>query len=127
MGEFLGLGLTHYPLLSVADDRMADLLRWTLTDPGIPESEKDPAHWPAPDRRLPAVPGLRRRGHAFPVRVPADHGELLRPARDRRARWAGPVRRHPRRAPRPGRPEPETVLPAGRGGRPCDGEDRPPG
>jgi hypothetical protein len=46
MAEFLGLGLTHYPLLSVADDRMADLLRWTLADPGIPDAEKDPANWP---------------------------------------------------------------------------------
>ena len=51
MAEFLGLGLTHYPLLSVADDRMADLLRWTLTDPGIPEAEKDPANWPELMRR----------------------------------------------------------------------------
>ncbi len=47
MAEFLGLGLTHYPPLSVADDRMADLLRWTLTDPGIPEQRRDPANWPA--------------------------------------------------------------------------------
>ena len=51
MAEFLGIGLTHYPLLSVADDRMADLLRWTLADPGIPEAEKDPANWPAQMRR----------------------------------------------------------------------------
>jgi hypothetical protein len=51
MAAFLGLGLTHYPLLSVADDRMADLLRWTLTDPGIPEAEKDPANWPELMRR----------------------------------------------------------------------------
>jgi hypothetical protein len=46
MAEILGLGLTHYPLLSVGDDHMADLLRWTLGDPDIPEQEKDPAHWP---------------------------------------------------------------------------------
>ena len=51
MAEFLGLGLTHYPLLSVADNRMADLLRWTLTDPSIPEAEKDPANWPELTRR----------------------------------------------------------------------------
>jgi len=51
MAEFLGLGLTHYPLLSVPDDRMADLLRWTLSDPGIPAAEKDPAHWPELMRR----------------------------------------------------------------------------
>jgi hypothetical protein len=51
MAEFLGLGLTHYPLLSVADDRMADLLRWTLADPGIPDAEKDPVNWPEAMRR----------------------------------------------------------------------------
>ena len=46
MTGILGLGLTHYPLLSVPDNHMADLLRWTLRDPGIPASEKDPANWP---------------------------------------------------------------------------------
>ncbi|MUM18863.1 extradiol ring-cleavage dioxygenase [Mycobacterium sp. CBMA271] len=46
MAQFLGLGLTHYPLLTVPDPHMADLLRWTLTDPGIPEAEKDSSHWP---------------------------------------------------------------------------------
>ena len=51
MAEILGLGLTHYPLLSVTDEHMADLLRWTLRDPGIPEAEKDPANWPALMRR----------------------------------------------------------------------------
>ena len=33
MAEILGLGLTHYPLLSVTDEHMADLLRWTLRTP----------------------------------------------------------------------------------------------
>ena len=51
MAEILGLGLTHYPLLSVTDEHMADLLRWTLRDPGIPAAEKDPANWPALMRR----------------------------------------------------------------------------
>src|SRR3979411_1419496 len=46
MAEILGLGLTHYPLLSVTDEHMADLLRWTLRDPDIPAAEKDPANWP---------------------------------------------------------------------------------
>ena len=36
MAHFLGLGLTHYPLLAGTDEHMADLLRWTLTDPDIP-------------------------------------------------------------------------------------------
>jgi hypothetical protein len=47
MTEILGLGLTHYPLLAVTDEHMADLLRWTLRDPDIPAAEKDPANWPA--------------------------------------------------------------------------------
>lgn len=46
MNQFLGLGITHYPLLAVTDEHMADLLRWTLTDPDIPEVDKDPANWP---------------------------------------------------------------------------------
>ena len=50
MTEILGLGITHYPLLSVTDEHMADLLRWTLGDPGIPAAEKDPRHWPEPMR-----------------------------------------------------------------------------
>jgi hypothetical protein len=47
MAHFLGLGLTHYPLLAGTDEHMASLLRWTLTDPDIPAAEKDPANWPA--------------------------------------------------------------------------------
>ncbi|MDV6294087.1 DODA-type extradiol aromatic ring-opening family dioxygenase [Rhodococcus aetherivorans] len=51
MAEFLGLGITHYPLLAGTDEHMAGLLRWTLTDPDIPEDLKDPANWPARMRR----------------------------------------------------------------------------
>src|ERR1700753_3445197 len=47
MAHFLGLGLTHYPLLAGTDEHMADLLRWTLTDPDIPAGAKDPAGWSA--------------------------------------------------------------------------------
>jgi hypothetical protein len=50
MAHFLGLGLTHYPLLAGADEHMADLLRWTLADPDIPAEAKDPANWSAPMR-----------------------------------------------------------------------------
>ncbi len=46
MAEFLGLGITHYPLLAGTDEHMAGLLRWTLTDPDIPDAAKDPAGWP---------------------------------------------------------------------------------
>ena len=45
MADFLGLGITHYPLLAGTDDHMAGLLRWTLTDPDIPASAKDPSTW----------------------------------------------------------------------------------
>lgn len=47
MGEILGLGITHYPPLSGTDDHMADILRWTLDDPGIPEELRSPEGWPA--------------------------------------------------------------------------------
>lgn len=30
----IGLGVTRHPSLTGADERMADLLRWTLRDPG---------------------------------------------------------------------------------------------
>lgn len=46
MAEFLALGMTHYPMLAGVDDQMAALLRWTLQDPDIPDSAKDPANWP---------------------------------------------------------------------------------
>jgi Catalytic LigB subunit of aromatic ring-opening dioxygenase len=51
MAEFLGLGLTHYPLLAGTDEHMAGLLRWTLGDPDIPDAAKDPASWPERMRR----------------------------------------------------------------------------
>jgi hypothetical protein len=47
MAHFLGLGMTHYPLLAGTDEHMADLLRWTLADPDIPTEAKDPANWSA--------------------------------------------------------------------------------
>ncbi|GAA2901376.1 hypothetical protein GCM10010472_69480 [Pseudonocardia halophobica] len=46
MTTALGLGLTHYPLLAGTDANMANLLRWTLTDPDIPEAAKDVSSWP---------------------------------------------------------------------------------
>ncbi|MFC9841258.1 extradiol ring-cleavage dioxygenase, partial [Rhodococcus sp. NPDC127530] len=48
MGDFLALGMTHYPLLAGTDEHMAGLLRWTLTDPDIPVEEKDPRMSRAP-------------------------------------------------------------------------------
>ena len=50
MAHFLGLGLTHFPLLAGTDEHMTGLLRWTLTDPDIPAEAKEPANWAAPMR-----------------------------------------------------------------------------
>ena len=46
MSAFLGLGITHYPMIIGADKHMAGILRWTLQDPDIPASAKDPGNWP---------------------------------------------------------------------------------
>ncbi len=46
MAELLGLGLSHYPPLSLPDEQMATILRVTLRDQGIPEGVKDPRVWP---------------------------------------------------------------------------------
>ncbi|ABL81651.1 MULTISPECIES: hypothetical protein [unclassified Nocardioides] len=44
--DAIGIGMTHYPMLAGTDEHMADLLKWTLNDPGIPAGYKDPANWP---------------------------------------------------------------------------------
>src|SRR5487761_1009523 len=46
MGDFIALGMTHYPMLLGPNEHMADLLRSSLRDPDIPEHRKNPAHWP---------------------------------------------------------------------------------
>jgi hypothetical protein len=51
MGQVLGLGVTHYPLLCVPDEHMAALLSWTLEDPDLPPAARDTAHWPDAMRR----------------------------------------------------------------------------
>ena len=45
MADVLGVGLTHYPMLSGADTHMANLLKTALKDPDIPDEVKDPASW----------------------------------------------------------------------------------
>jgi hypothetical protein len=50
VGDVLGLGISHYPLLSAPDEHLSSLLRYTLSDPEIPAARKDPANWPAPMR-----------------------------------------------------------------------------
>jgi Catalytic LigB subunit of aromatic ring-opening dioxygenase len=51
MGEILGLGMTHYPPLAARDERMAELLRLTMRDPGLPEKLRSPSGWPEAMRR----------------------------------------------------------------------------
>jgi hypothetical protein len=51
MGDVLGLGITHYPLLLGKDELMAALLGMTLKDPDIPPERKDPANWSAEARQ----------------------------------------------------------------------------
>lgn len=43
----MGVGLSHYPPLSGRDEDMAGILRWTLEDPSIPPTTRDPSSWPA--------------------------------------------------------------------------------
>jgi hypothetical protein len=45
MAQVLGLGLSHYPPLSMPDAKMAGILAATLEDPAIPAEARDPANW----------------------------------------------------------------------------------
>lgn len=45
MGDALGLGLTHYPLLLAKDEFMAALLKSSMKDPDIPADAKNPELW----------------------------------------------------------------------------------
>jgi hypothetical protein len=47
MGEILGLGCTHYPGLTVPDERLPAGFHRLLTAPGVPAYYKDRANWPA--------------------------------------------------------------------------------
>jgi hypothetical protein len=51
MGEILGLGVTHSPLLAGRDEDMARIFRRVLQDPGLPEPLRRPEGWPEPVRR----------------------------------------------------------------------------
>jgi hypothetical protein len=50
MGEILGLGMTHVPLLAGRDEDMTRILRRVLADPDLPERYRRPDGWPAPMR-----------------------------------------------------------------------------
>ena len=47
MGETLLLGVSHYPPLAKADNRMASILASMLRNPNLPEELKTPQGWPA--------------------------------------------------------------------------------
>jgi hypothetical protein len=47
VGDVLGIGLSHYPMFSMADPFMSGLLKYTLADPDIPAEAKVPGNWPA--------------------------------------------------------------------------------
>jgi hypothetical protein len=46
MAELLAAGLSHFPPLCHDDAALAAALRWTLEDPGLPESLRRPESWP---------------------------------------------------------------------------------
>ena len=48
MGEILGLGVTHVPLLAGRDEDMTRILRRVLQDPDLPERDRRPETWPEP-------------------------------------------------------------------------------
>ena len=48
MGEILGLGVTHYPSLTVVDEGMLWLFKHILSAPLIDHRYKDRRNWPAP-------------------------------------------------------------------------------
>ncbi len=48
MGQILGLGLTHFPLLLGKPDAYTSILRRTLTSPVVPDEMKDPRQWSEP-------------------------------------------------------------------------------
>ncbi len=51
MGEILGLGVTHVPLLAGRDADMTRILRRILKGPGLPERYRRPEGWPEAMRK----------------------------------------------------------------------------
>src|SRR5436305_6328632 len=50
MGEILGVGCTHRPLMLRPNEDWTFMMRAALDDPAMPEEMKNPASWPAPLR-----------------------------------------------------------------------------
>lgn len=46
MGEILGIGVSHYPPFSGTDENMADIFRYRLKDPALPEHLREFENWP---------------------------------------------------------------------------------
>lgn len=46
MADILGIGVSHYPPFSGTDANMADIFRYRLKDPALPEHLREPANWP---------------------------------------------------------------------------------
>ncbi len=46
MGDILGVGITHYPMLTLPDEHMTGLLSITLADPDMPDAWRDGRAWP---------------------------------------------------------------------------------
>lgn len=68
MAEILGLGVSHYPLLSGLDENMASPQRGRLEDPDIPAAVKDPSTWSE----------LAQKEWADPVAAAASHRAAMR-------------------------------------------------
>src|SRR5580704_12453521 len=50
MGEILGVGCTHRPLMLRPNEDWTAMMKASLDDPAMPEAMKNPAAWPAPLR-----------------------------------------------------------------------------
>ena len=50
MGQILGLGITHYPGLSIQGN-LARRIKMCLADPALPERLRSIENWPEPMRR----------------------------------------------------------------------------
>lgn len=46
MAEILGLGVSHYPAFSGTDENMANIFRYRLKDPALPDHLRAPENWP---------------------------------------------------------------------------------
>ncbi|HEX3537754.1 MAG TPA: hypothetical protein VHU15_13415 [Stellaceae bacterium] len=51
MGEILGIGCTHRPVMLRQDEHWTSMIKASLADPDMPEEMKNPASWPAKLRK----------------------------------------------------------------------------